>query len=85
MNGYEGDRRGAEVQRLGNLGFRPALPAPARHPGGGPLPLGQHPCHDLASTPGCRPGILMDVYPGPLRTTRFAAETPMDNLLTVHT
>jgi len=59
---------------------------------GGPLPLGQHPRHDLASTPGCRPGILMDVHPGlllcgdgRLATTCFAAKTRMDNLLTVHT
>jgi hypothetical protein len=57
----------------------------------GPLLLGQHPRHDLASTPGRRPGILMDVHPGLLpcgdgwsATTSFAAETRMDNLLTVH-
>ena len=106
-----GDGRGAELQRLGDLGPRPALPAQALHPavssGGvaiglrrgrhersakpavaspayrathlrtvrsltptaaatpaGRSLLGQHPRHDLASTPGRRPGILMDVHPG---------------------
>ncbi len=132
------DRRGTELQGLGNLRPGPALPAQVRHParqqrrghdrtppratraigqprgrlpriprhplahrpfthahrggyGRGPFALGQHARHDLASTPGRRPGILMDVHPGlllcgdgRLATTSFAGETRMDNLLTVH-
>jgi hypothetical protein len=56
------------------------------------LLLCQHAAHDLASTPGRRPGILMNVHPGlllcgdgRLATTTVAETARMDNLLAVHT
>ncbi len=73
------------------LAYRTLTDPDRRGDGRRRLLLGQHPLHDLASTPRRRPGILMNVHPGLLScgdgrsaTTSFAAETRMDNLLVVH-
>jgi hypothetical protein len=81
---------------FGGIAREPLAHGPVTHADGGgdrgrSLLLGQDPLYDLASTPGRRPGILMDVYPGLLlcgdgrsATTNVAETARMDNLLVVH-
>ena len=99
--GRDGSRRAvrpARAIRQGAFGraLRPLAGGPGTHPErpadlGQPLPVA-HPLGNQGSTVWRRPGILMDVHPGPLlsvgdclATTTFAERSRMDNLLRHHT